>query len=47
MQDSDRRKLERRATRLVKDERGEVTYGRETLIRLKIEDLVQDEHLSS
>jgi hypothetical protein len=39
-----RKKLEQQAARLVQEEHGNVAYGRETLIRLKVEELVCDQH---
>ena len=39
-----RKKLEQQAARLVQEEHGNVAYGRETLIRLKVEELVRDQH---
>jgi hypothetical protein len=41
---SARKKLEQQAARLVREEHGNVAYGCETLIRLKVEELVRDQH---
>lgn len=42
-----RKELEQQAAQLVQDEHGQVQHGREILIRLKIEELIRDQHLAS